>query len=124
MSGGRILVVDDSHTVLKVVDGVLAKAGYTTLCLDNGHNVVDEAVRFKPDLVLVDFAMPGINGAEVAVAVRQKHPGLPILFVSGYSDSAALQSAVGDTMLLRKPFRPVELAAAVRSVLEAAMRPA
>jgi DNA-binding response OmpR family regulator len=76
-----------------------------------------------PHLLIVDFAMPGSNGAEVAVAARRKYPGLPILFVSGYSDSSVLEAAVGDTMLLRKPFRPIELAAAVRSVLESSTRP-
>jgi len=76
-----------------------------------------------PHLLIVDFAMPGTNGAEVAVAARRKYPSLPILFVSGYSDSSALEAAVGDATLLRKPFRPIELAAAVRSVLEFSARP-
>ena len=74
-------------------------------------------------LLIVDFAMPGTNGAEVAVAARRKYPSLPILFVSGYSDSSVLEAAVGDATLLRKPFRPIELAAAVRSVLESSARP-
>jgi signal transduction histidine kinase len=120
----RVLVVDDDPDVRGIMTTFLAELGYDIREAADFAGALAALNDYAPHLLIVDFAMPGTNGAEVAVAVRQKHPGLPILFVSGYSDSAALQSAVGDTMLLRKPFRPVELAAAVRSVLEAAMRPA
>jgi CheY-like chemotaxis protein len=62
--------------------------------------------------------MPGANGAEVARAIRQRLPHVPILFFSGYADSTALEEAVGKAPLLRKPFRPSELATTIRSVLD------
>ena len=73
---------------------------------------------FAPDLLVVDFAMPGMNGAEFVRLARQRQPDLRVLFVSGYSDSKALAEAVGQAPLLRKPFKATELAAAVRSALE------
>lgn len=63
--------------------------------------------------------MPGTNGAEVAAAARQHNSGLRILFVSGYSDTSAIEKAVGKITLLRKPFRPAEFASAVRPALDA-----
>jgi DNA-binding response OmpR family regulator len=66
--------------------------------------------------VLVDFALPGMNGAEVAREVRARRPSLPVLFVTGYADTEALASA-GDDGILRKPFIEKDLAAKVRSVL-------
>jgi CheY-like chemotaxis protein len=74
--------------------------------------------RLAPDLLILDFAMPEINGAEVAQTARQKIGDLKILFVSGYADSSALETAVGSAPLLRKPFRPTELAVAVRAALD------
>jgi CheY-like chemotaxis protein len=62
--------------------------------------------------------MPGANGAEVATSARQQNGDLRILFVSGYSDTSAIEDAVGKVVLLHKPFRPAEFAAAVRSSLD------
>ena len=68
----------------------------------------------RPDLAILDFAMPGMNGAEVAREARRLHPGLPVLFASGYADTDALQEALGnDAPLLRKPFQVSELAGLV-----------
>jgi CheY-like chemotaxis protein len=63
--------------------------------------------------------MPNMNGAELVTTARSRNAQLKILFLSGYADSAILESAVGEALLLRKPFRPSELAAAVRSALDA-----
>ena len=68
------------------------------------------------DLMVLDFAMPGMNGAEVAREARARRPQLPILFVTGYADTAALPEP-GEEGVLRKPFREEELAAKLRSVL-------
>jgi CheY-like chemotaxis protein len=59
-----------------------------------------------------------MNGAEVVSAARARNANLKILFLSGHAESAALESAVGDAPLLRKPFRPAELASAVRGALD------
>jgi DNA-binding response OmpR family regulator len=69
--------------------------------------------------MLLDFAMPGMNGAEVAREARARRPDVPILFVTGYADTAALGEA-GEDVILRKPYVEQELAAKLR----AALRPA
>lgn len=73
----------------------------------------------NPQLLIIDFAMPDNNGAEVLKAAGALQPLIPVLFVSGYVDSAALERAVGSAPLLRKPFRPAELASAVRAAIDA-----
>jgi CheY-like chemotaxis protein len=75
-----------------------------------------------PDLIIADFAMPGRNGAEIARSIRERLPHTPILFFSGYADTSALDAAVGKAPLLRKPFRPSELATAIRSLLNTASK--
>jgi CheY-like chemotaxis protein len=68
--------------------------------------------------MVVDFAMPGLNGAEVAKAAWARLPRLPIVFASGYADTAAIEEVAGpDTPVLRKPFRIDELKAAVAEAL-------
>ena len=57
--------------------------------------------------------MPGMNGAEVARAAQERQPGIKVLMVSGYADSAAVEAALGSARLLRKPFDLAELGAAV-----------
>ena len=68
------------------------------------------------DVAVVDFAMPRMNGAALARAARRLQPGLPIVFASGYADTAAFE-AVPDATILRKPIQIAELADAVRRTL-------
>ena len=77
------------------------------------------STSFMPNLVLVDFAVAGQNGAELAKSVRQRIGTVRILFVSGYADDEVLKAFGDATPILRKPFRPAELAAIVRSALDA-----
>jgi CheY-like chemotaxis protein len=79
---------------------------------------LDILKNFRPELLILDFAMPGINGAEIAAAAREANRSLKILFVSGFADTDALEEAAGEIALLHKPFRPAELAAAVRKALD------
>ncbi len=68
--------------------------------------------------MILDFAMPGMTGAELARRARARRPDLPIVFASGYADTAALEQVAGpDAPLLRKPFRVDELQVAVAAAL-------
>jgi CheY-like chemotaxis protein len=70
--------------------------------------------------MMVDFAMPGMNGAEVAKAARQRRPDLPIVFASGYADTAAIESVAGsEAAVLRKAFRLDDLQAVLATALQA-----
>jgi CheY-like chemotaxis protein len=68
------------------------------------------------DLVVLDFAMPGMNGIEVARQVRAKVPSRPVVFVTGYADTSALGD-IDDTQIVRKPFIGNELADKVQFAL-------
>jgi CheY-like chemotaxis protein len=72
-------------------------------------------------VLVVDFAMPGMNGADVAKAARELCPGLPVVLASGYSDTDAIERSIGaHAKLLRKPFRIDELLEAVAEAAELA----
>jgi signal transduction histidine kinase len=113
-----ILIVDDDPDVRQVMFGVLSDVGYNVQEAASGEAALRILTQYRPDLLVLDFGMPGANGAEVAAAARQQNGELRILFVSGYSDTSAIEKAVGKIPLLHKPFRPAEFAAAVRSSLD------
>ncbi|MGY4532056.1 PAS domain S-box-containing protein [Pseudomonas sp. TE3786] len=104
-SGKRVMLIDDDHDVRRVVVDMLEVLGHQVREAASGLaglKLIDVQV---PDVVLLDFAMPHLNGAEVAKLLRQKHPDLPLIFISGFSDTAQLQAAVGSgATVLRKPF--------------------
>ncbi len=113
-----LLVVDDDADVREVMTGVLRDIGYSIHEASNGALALEMLDNVNPSLLVIDFAMPGMNGAEVAIAARQRNPEQRILFVSGFADSTAVERAVGRAPVLRKPFRPIELAEAVRTALD------
>jgi signal transduction histidine kinase len=113
-----VLVVDDDADVRQIMSSVLSDLGYRVKEAANGEAALDILKDFRPDLLVLDFGMPRTNGAEVASAARQYNDSLRILFVSGYSDTSAIEKAVGKITLLHKPFLPAEFASAVRSSLD------
>ena len=114
----RILVVDDDHDVRAIMTSFLSEIGYVVHEAEHGEAALALQKTVQPQLMIIDFAMPGTNGADVVKAARAVQPTLPILFVSGYADSAALEAAMGSAPFLKKPFRPAELASAVRAAIE------
>jgi len=113
----NVLLVDDDSAVREVTAGLLQDLGYRVVEAGSGGAALDMLDRQADiDVLLVDFAMPGMNGAEVAREVHARRPGLPILFVTGYADTEAL-AAAGDDGILRKPFVERDLAAKLRTAL-------
>ena len=110
----RILVVDDDEDVRGFLADALDELGHEVTACACGEDAIGEVARNCPDLLLLDFAMPGMNGADVAREVRARCPDLPIVFVTGYAESEQLEAALGPAVkVLRKPFSVDELMAAI-----------
>ena len=114
----RLLVIDDDDAVRGVLVELLTEAGYEVSEAIDGITALAHLDEVRPDGAVIDFLMPGMNGAEVARRARARVPNLPVIFVSGYSDTVALDSIPG-AVVLRKPFMGAQLQAAVTSALEA-----
>ncbi len=116
----RVLLVDDDDAVREVSACLLQELGCTVQQAASGQAALAAVdgwtAQTLPDLVLLDFAMPGMNGVEVAAAVRARYPALPIVFVTGYADLSAL-AAVDRTLVLQKPYREPQLRAILERVL-------
>jgi PAS domain S-box-containing protein len=119
--GARIFVVDDDAEVREFLADSLASLGYRVDMLGGAEAALAALAQGAPDLILIDFAMPGMNGAELAREVRALHPRLPIIFVTGFAESDQIESACGsDVPLLRKPFGIDELSGIVATQIAAA----
>lgn len=115
--GARILLVDDDMAVREVTAAMLRDLGYDVRESGSGADAL-EMLDGEPncDLVVVDFAMPGMSGAELARRIQTKWPTLPFLFVTGFAERNALTD-VHDGQIIRKPFLSGELAEKVRIAL-------
>jgi PAS domain S-box-containing protein len=112
-----VLVIDDDPDVRAFIAATLEEEGYRVRQASDGREGLTALDRELPELVVLDFIMPGLSGAEVARKILAKHPRQPILFVSGYSETEAVKRTAPDAPLLAKPFRAEVLQRAVRRAL-------
>jgi CheY-like chemotaxis protein len=114
----RILVIDDDDDVREFLAGSLQSLGHDVIAASSGEEGLDRILADRLDLALIDYAMPGMTGADVARAARARHPDLPIVFVTGYAESDQLEDALGPGVpVLRKPFTMTDLASALEQNL-------
>jgi len=110
LAGARILLVDDDTAVREVTAETLREMGYEVLEAGSGGAALEVLEGLNIDLLIIDFAMPGMSGAQLARRVRASLPDLPILFVTGFADRSMLAD-VSEAHIVGKPFAPGELAA-------------
>ena len=109
---GTVLLVEDNPDVATASTGLLEQLGYSVRWVPDAEAALKELDRDGIDLVVTDIVMPGkIDGLGLARAIQQKHPGLPILLATGYSEAA--QNARTDFSILRKPYQLHELSRAL-----------
>ena len=123
--GGRvILVVDDAESVRTTTCRSLERKGYRCIVIATGMEALElvGAEREHVDLVLTDVVMPGMSGRELGDRLRAMRPGLPVLFVSGYTEEDILRRGLVEEgrPFLAKPFTPDEIVAKVGAVLDGA----
>jgi PAS domain S-box-containing protein len=115
--GERILVVEDDVYVRRFMLECLNDLGYATSSADNAVQALEQLESLRPDLIIVDYAMPEMTGAEMALNVRARGLQTPILFVTGYADMHAIEAVPAPTHLLKKPFEVDSLTGLVRVAL-------
>jgi signal transduction histidine kinase len=113
----RVLVIDDDDGVRQFIVESLQGSGYVVDAASNGLDGLKALEGQAHDLLIVDFAMPGMNGVEVIQAARRRTPDLPIILATGYADMAAVDAVMEPDRVLRKPFRIDDLTTAVRAAL-------
>jgi len=120
-SRGSVLVVDDEPTIGDVVSRYLQRAGYTTRLAADGPSAVSAAATERPDLVVLDLMLPGIDGLEVMRRIREqdRRSRTPIILLTakGEESDRIIGLRLGADDYVVKPFSPAELVARVDAVL-------
>lgn len=119
--GETILLVEDEEAARRLTADALARAGFRVIPACNGeeamHKALSPGARF--DLLLTDFILPHVNGAELARSMRERFPGLPVVYMSGHAQDTLFERSEGEAPpFLQKPFKLVELTRLVRRVLD------
>ncbi len=117
----KILVVDDEIDILKILDKRLSQANYVVLKADNGKDAVEIAKKEKPNLILLDIMMPGMDGAETSRVLRDD-PGtknIPIVFLTCLmkKEEERQGNVIGGSYFVAKPYKPDELMDIIRKTI-------
>ncbi len=114
----KILIVDDDNNIAELISLYLVKECYDTLIVNDGESALDKIPEFKPDLMLLDIMLPGIDGYEVCRRVRTTSE-LPIIMLSakGETFDKVLGLQLGADDYIEKPFDSKEMVARVKAVL-------
>jgi CheY-like chemotaxis protein/anti-sigma regulatory factor (Ser/Thr protein kinase) len=119
-----VLLTEDEDAVRAVAVAALERRGYRVLAATDGESAlaISRAFPGRIDLLVTDVVMPGMSGRELAERLTHARPGLPVLFVSGYTEDSELLAGLShdSLQLLPKPFTSLELARRVRASLDAA----
>jgi CheY-like chemotaxis protein len=110
-----VLVADDNDVAQRLCRRVLEKAGYTVLIAADGLQAVEVALSQRPAMILMDVAMPGIDGIEAMRRIKAEMPNQPIVIASAHSMASDRERflAAGADDILSKPFRLADLVAIV-----------
>ncbi|GLW33327.1 hypothetical protein Areg01_62650 [Actinoplanes regularis] len=120
--GQVVLAVDDEAAIRHLVARILNRNGYATLIAESGPHALSLVEQEHVDLLLTDIIMPEMNGRDLADALRRKDPGLPVIYMSGYSDGllSAQHLLTETTQLIQKPFTAGELLHTVHTLFTTA----
>jgi DNA-binding response OmpR family regulator len=120
MDRGAVLVVDDEPTIVEVVARYLERAGYRTRIAGDGLEAIEVAASQRPDLVVLDLMLPGLDGLEVMRRLREhgrERLGVILLTAKGEEADRVIGLRLGADDYVVKPFSPTELVARVDAVL-------
>jgi CheY-like chemotaxis protein len=132
MAGEKILDIDDSPTVQRLIEMILSSQGYEVVLASDGEEGIAKARSERPAVILVDFVMPKMNGFQVCKILKEDpdFKDTPIILVTSKGDKVGSKfvDVLGITEYFTKPFQPDELLAKIREVIDkrqqAAMPPA
>jgi signal transduction histidine kinase len=122
VSGRKVLIVDDDRLNIRVLAGILKGEGYVLAEADSGENALSTFASFRPDLVLLDVMLPGIDGFETCRRLKQQYgdKSAPVIFITARSESDDVVEGLsaGGVDYLPKPFKPKEVLARIRTHLQ------
>jgi len=119
-AGKTILIVDDEFGVLEVLEFILSDAGYNVVSALNGQEALTRLEETRPDLAIVDFMMPILDGNAVIQAIRsdKRLRDIPIILASALPEKTIRERCDGYTRFLRKPYKTEQLMEEISKLLD------
>ncbi len=116
----RVLIVDDEPSVLEFLGGVLEEAGYEVRGVEDGEKALEQVESFMPHIVLLDVMMPGMNGMDALVRIREIDTRAKVIMISGMMDLATARAALkmGAVEYITKPINTESLLAFLEKLSE------
>ena len=107
----KLLIIDDEHAISEGIAALLVHDGITVESIASGVEAVRTITSFRPDVVLLDYGLPDLDGSEVYALIREVDRDLPVIFATGHGDRRILHDGLGDphTRFLQKPFEIADL---------------
>ncbi|QFU17601.1 response regulator [Microvirga thermotolerans] len=114
-----ILVVDDEWAIAEVLEALLADEGYRVIVANNGKQGLERLREWRPDLIMLDFMMPILDGPATFAALKADPAtaSIPVILMSSLPEETVAQRCAGYRSFLRKPFRIAAVLAAVDGAL-------
>jgi CheY-like chemotaxis protein len=114
-----VLVVDDEFTIADLLETILTDEGYRVLTACNGKQALAKMADAMPDLILLDFMMPILDGAGMlrAISATTAYQQIPVIMISSLNEQVIAQKCAGYAAFLRKPFRVAAVLNTVARVL-------
>lgn len=115
----KILFADDERDLRELIKVALEKEGFTVITANDGRETLELARENKPDLIILDYMMPGLDGIEACKALKKEKEtaGIPVIMVTGYPDQKERSLAAGAIDFITKPVDKTDLLLRIRSVL-------
>lgn len=121
MAPERILVVDDEHDILELIRFNLEREGFEVYTVDTGEAALAQANRIRPDLVVLDLMLPGLDGVEVCRRLKESADtrGIPVIMLTAKAEDSDIVAGleIGADDYVTKPFSPKVLIARMRAIL-------
>ncbi len=121
MASARILAVDDSPTILAMLEEILVAAGYEVLTAEDGAQALESARAEMPDLILLDVMLPKLDGYRVCRLLKfdQKYKNIPVIMLTAKTEEQSMATGLrtGADQYLTKPVEPERLLEAVAAEL-------
>lgn len=118
----KITIIDEDKESLDYLEGVLSTTGYDPFVISNSHSLVEKAISSKPDVILMELNMKGMNGFELANKINHhvEENKIPIVGMSSFfkDEFGFLLNMCGIRQYIRKPFHPVDLIWAIENAIE------
>lgn len=107
----KVLIIDDEESIVLGIGSLLEQEGIEVEAIGSGVEAAQAIARFHPDVVLLDFGLPDMDGSEVYACIRELDRSLPVIFATGHGDRRVLQDGLNDprTRFLQKPFEVADL---------------